>query len=254
MRQWLRSLKPWLHFCPFTFLKAILWTKMLWFSLTTMQFSPPSFLEGRTMTLSDWLWTKPLCGRIVWVSCFGMNEIRVPPMWLMDLRGAFLKVTWAKSFQRLLWKKLFPVSSTCAWKGTMGIRIMHLSELDGKVFNSCWRIRNPIWPLVEDFLQEILFVLSLWPKLVQICTFAGSWKPASWMPMSSFKRKKFACDFDFSDVVTCGVAVTLYGQTCIYIYAYYIHYICVYICVCVARGKYLFCGFEFVYWLFCRVR
>ena len=121
-----------------------------------------------------------------------------------------------------------------------GIRIMHLSELDGKVFNSCWRIRNPIWPLVEDFLQEILFVLSLWPKLVQICTFAGSWKPASWMPMSSFKRKKFACDFDFSDVVTCGVAVTLYGQTCIYIYMHIIHttFVCIYAFVLLAENIY----------------
>ena len=44
------------------------------------------------------------------------------------------------------------------------------------------------------------------------------------------KEKKFACVSDFSDVLTCGVAVTLYGQTCIYIYlyilvAYYIHYV-----------------------------
>ena len=57
------------------------------------------------------------------------------------------------------------------------------------------------------------------------------------------KEKKVACDFSFSDVLTCGVAVTLYGQTCIYIYiyiyidAYYIHYICVYICGCFTRGK-----------------
>ena len=61
------------------------------------------------------------------------------------------------------------------------------------------------------------------------------------MPMSSFKKEKVACVFDFSDVVTCGVAVTLYGQTCKYIYIYwcilYTLY-CVYICVCLARGIY----------------
>ena len=54
------------------------------------------------------------------------------------------------------------------------------------------------------------------------------------------KEKKFACVSDFSDVLTCGVAVTLYGQTCIYIFVYtccvlYTLY-CVYICVCFTRG------------------
>ena len=58
--------------------------------------------------------------------------------------------------------------------------------------------------------------------------------------MSSFKRKKFACDFDFSDVVTCGVAVALYGQTCIYIYMHIIYtiFVCIYAFVLLAENIY----------------
>ena len=56
------------------------------------------------------------------------------------------------------------------------------------------------------------------------------------MPMSSFKRKKFACDFDFSDVVTCGVAVTLYGQTCMHII--YTIFVCIYAFVLLAENIY----------------
>ena len=69
------------------------------------------------------------------------------------------------------------------------------------------------------------------------------------------KRKKFACDFDFSDVLTCGVAVTLYGQTVyMYILVHTIYTIlCVYMRLFRSQNT-LLCGIEFVYRLFCRVR
>ena len=56
------------------------------------------------------------------------------------------------------------------------------------------------------------------------------------------KRRKSLRVFPISVMLTCGVAVTLYGQTCIYIYIFvytccvlYTLY-CVYICVCFTRG------------------
>ena len=54
------------------------------------------------------------------------------------------------------------------------------------------------------------------------------------------KGKKVACDFSFSDVLTCGVAVTLYGQTCIYIYTLmhiiYTIFVCIYAVVSLAEN------------------
>ena len=125
---------------------------------------------------------------------------------------------------------------------------------------SCWRICNPNLPFVEDFLREIL--------LFSLCELSWSNLYICRILETSFvnahvifrkKEKKFACVSDFSDVLTCGVAVTLYGQTCIYIYfcIYLLRTIytilCIYMRLFYSRNN-LLCGIEFVYRLFCRVR
>ena len=87
--------------------------------------------------------------------------------------------------------------------------------------------------------RSFLFCLCdlSWSKFVHLPDLGNQLREC---PCHLSKEKKFACDFDFSDVVTCGVAVTLYGQTCIYIYMRIIYtiFVCIYAFVLLAENIY----------------
>ena len=134
---------------------------------------------------------------------------------------------------------------------------MHLSELDGFGLQS----------LAGGFVIQIDHLLKTSCRrsfLFCLCDLSWSNLYICRILETSFvnahvifqkKRKKFACDFDFSDVLTFGVAVTLYGQTVyMYILVHTLYTIlCVYMRLFRSQNT-LLCGIKFVYRLFGRVR